>query len=34
MLHLTEKQNKLVIIDGDIKVTVLCDKHGQVRLGI
>ena len=26
--------NKSIIIDGDIKITVLSDKHGQVKLGI
>ena len=34
MLILTRKQNESVIIDGDIKITVLSDKHGQVKLGI
>ena len=34
MLILTRKLNESVIIDGDIKVTVLSDKHGQVKLGI
>ncbi len=34
MLILTRKQNESVIIDGDIKVTVLSDRHGQVKLGI
>lgn len=34
MLELTRKQNESLIIDGNIKVTVLSDKHGQVRLGI
>ena len=34
MLILTRKQNESVIIDDDIKVTVLSDKHGQVKLGI
>ena len=34
MLILTRKQDESVIIDGDIKVTVLNDKHGQVKLGI
>ena len=34
MLILTRKQNESVINDGDIKVTALSDKHGQVRLGI
>jgi carbon storage regulator len=34
MLILTRNQNESVIIDDDIKVTVLSDKHGQVKLGI
>ena len=34
MLILTRKQNESVIIDGDIKITVLRDKHGQVKIGI
>jgi carbon storage regulator len=34
MLILTRNQNESIIIDGDIKVTVLSDKHGQVKLGI
>ncbi|MFC1560566.1 carbon storage regulator [Pseudomonadota bacterium] len=34
ILILTRGQNESVIIDGDIKVTVLSDKHGQVKLGI
>ena len=34
MLILTRKQSESVIIDGDIKITVLSDKHGQVKLGI
>jgi carbon storage regulator len=34
MLILTRKQNESVIIDDDIKVTVVCDRHGQVKLGI
>ena len=34
MLILTRKQDESVIIDGNIKVTVLSDKHGQVKLGI
>ena len=34
MLILTRKQNESVIIDDDIKVTVLSDKHGQIKLGI
>jgi carbon storage regulator len=34
MLILTRKQNESIIIDDDIKVTVLSDRHGQVKLGI
>ena len=34
MLILTRNQNESVIIDDDIKVTVLSDRHGQVKLGI
>ena len=34
MLILTRNQNDSIVIDGDIKVTVLSDKHGQVKLGI
>ena len=34
MLILTRKQDESVIIDGDIKITVLSDRHGQVKLGI
>ena len=34
MLILTRKQNVSVIIGDDIKVTVISDKHGQVKLGI
>jgi carbon storage regulator len=34
MLILSRNQNESIIIDGDIKVTVLSDKHGQVKLGI
>ena len=34
MLILTRKQNESIITDGDIKVTVLSDKHGQIKLGI
>lgn len=34
MLILTRKQDESVIIDGDIKVTVISDRHGQVKLGI
>ena len=34
MLILTRKQSESVIIDGDIKITILSDRHGQVKLGI
>ena len=34
MLILTRKLNEAVIIDGDIKVTVIINRHGQVKLGI
>ena len=34
MLILTRKQNESIVIDDDIRITVLCDKHGQVKLGI
>jgi carbon storage regulator len=34
MFILTRNQNESVIIDDDIKITVLSDKHGQVKLGI
>jgi carbon storage regulator len=34
MLILTRKQSESVIIDGDIRITVPSDKHGQVKLGI
>ena len=34
MLILTRKQNESVIINDDIKVTALSDRHGQVKLGI
>ncbi len=34
MLQIARKKNESIIIDGDIKITVLSDKHGQVRLGI
>jgi carbon storage regulator len=34
MLILTRNQNESVIIDDDIKITVLSDSHGQVKLGI
>jgi carbon storage regulator CsrA len=29
-----EAQNESIVIDDDIRVTVLSDKHGQVKLGI
>ena len=34
MLILTRSQNESIIIDDDIKITVLSDRHGQVKLGI
>jgi carbon storage regulator len=34
MLILTRNQYESVIIDDDIKVTVLSGSHGQVKLGI
>jgi len=34
MLIPTRKQNESIIIDDDIKVTVISDRHGQVKLGI
>jgi carbon storage regulator len=34
MLILTRKQNESIVIDDDIIVTVLSDKHGQVKIGI
>lgn len=34
MLVLTRQQNESVIIDGDIKIIVISDRHGQVKLGI
>ena len=34
MLILTRKQNESVIIDDDIRITILSDRHGQVKLGI
>ena len=34
MLILTRNQNESIVIDDDIKVTVLSDRHGQVKLGI
>ena len=34
MLILTRKPNKSIIIDDDIRVTIISDRHGQVKLGI
>ena len=34
MLILTRKQDESVIIGDDIKVMVISDRHGQVKLGI
>jgi len=34
MLELTRKKNESIIIDDDIKIIVLSDKHDQVKLGI
>ena len=34
MLILTRNQNESIVIDDDIKVTVISNRHGQVRLGI
>lgn len=34
MLQLTRKQNESIIIGDDIKIKVLNEPHGQVRLGI
>lgn len=34
MLILTRKQNESVIIGDDIKVTVISNRNGQVKLGI
>ena len=34
MLILTRKQDESIVIGGNIKVTVLSDRHGQVKLGI
>jgi carbon storage regulator len=33
-LILTRNQNESIIIDDDIKITVISDRHGQVKLGI
>ena len=34
MLILTRNQNESIVIDDDIKVTVISDRHGQVKLEI
>ena len=34
MLILTRSQNESIVIDDDIRITVLSDNHGKVRLGI
>ena len=34
MLVLTRKENESLIIDGDIKLTIISVKGGQVRIGI
>ena len=34
MLILTRSQNESIVIDDDIRITVLSNKHGQVKLGI
>jgi carbon storage regulator len=34
MLILTRSKNESVIIGDDIKVTVISDRHGQIKLGI
>ena len=34
MLILTRSPNEPINIEGDIKITILDDKHGQVKLGI
>ena len=34
MLILTRNQNESIVTDDDIKVTVLSDNYGQVKLGI
>ena len=33
MLILTRNQNESIVIDDNIRITVLSDKHGQVKLG-
>jgi len=34
MLILTRSQNESIIINDDIKITVISDRHSQVKLGI
>ncbi len=34
MLILTRSQNESIVIDDDIRITILSDRHGQVKLGI
>ena len=34
MLILTRSQNESIIINDDIKITVISDRHDQVKLGI
>ncbi len=34
MLILTRNLNESIIINDNIKITVISDKHGQVKLGI
>lgn len=34
MLKLTRKKNECIIINGNIRVTVISDRHGRVKLGI
>jgi carbon storage regulator len=34
MLILTKNQNESIIIDDDIRITVLSDNYGRVKLGI
>ena len=34
MLILTRNGNESIVIDDDIRITVLSNKHGQVKLGI
>ena len=34
MLILTRHQNESIIINDDIRITVLSDNYGQVKLGI